>query len=102
MESKYTDLALYGSKNLCATTDNVFFPISEVCDGTVSLGINLDQVAPLVADGTPPLGQNPPTCNPPLYIEVTFEPIMGFLIVSDLRRSFKRLGISPSLSSSPG
>ena len=37
MESIYTELALYGSKNECAKTDNVFFPISEVCDGTVSL-----------------------------------------------------------------
>ena len=26
MESIYTKLALYGSKNECATTDNVFFP----------------------------------------------------------------------------
>ena len=25
MESIYTKLALYGSKNLCARTDNVFF-----------------------------------------------------------------------------
>ena len=33
----YTELALYGSKNECASTDNVFSPISEVCDGTVSL-----------------------------------------------------------------
>ena len=37
MESIYTKLALYGSKNDCARTDNVFFPISEVCDGTASL-----------------------------------------------------------------
>ena len=37
MESIYTELALYGSKNECARTDNVIFPISEVCDGTVSL-----------------------------------------------------------------
>ena len=37
MESTYIKLALYGSKNECAMTDNVFFPISEVCDGTVSL-----------------------------------------------------------------
>ena len=38
MESIYTELVLYGSKNECARTDNVFLPISEVCDGTVSLG----------------------------------------------------------------
>ena len=39
MESIYTELALYGSKNECARTDNVFFSISEICDGTVSLGV---------------------------------------------------------------
>ena len=37
MVSIYTELALYGSKNKCARTDIVFLPISEVCDGTVSL-----------------------------------------------------------------
>ena len=37
MESIYTKLALYGRKNECTRTDNVFFPISEVCNGTVSL-----------------------------------------------------------------
>ena len=37
MESIYTELALYGSKNECVRTDNVFSPMSEVCDGTVSL-----------------------------------------------------------------
>ena len=37
MESIYTELALYESKNLCARTDNVFYPISEVRDGMVSL-----------------------------------------------------------------
>ena len=37
MESIYAELALYGSKKECARTDNVFFPISEVCNGTVSL-----------------------------------------------------------------
>ena len=37
MESVYTKSALYGSTNLCAGTDTVFLPISEVCDGTVSL-----------------------------------------------------------------
>ena len=37
MESTDTDLALYGGKNLCARTDNDLSPISEVCDGTVSL-----------------------------------------------------------------
>ena len=35
MESMHTELALYGNKNECARTDNVLFPISEVCDGTV-------------------------------------------------------------------
>ena len=42
MESRYTELALYGSKNECARTDNVYFPISEVCDGTVSLKLDLE------------------------------------------------------------
>ena len=37
MESIYTMLALYGSKNECPRTDNVYFPISEVCNGMVSL-----------------------------------------------------------------
>ena len=37
MESIFTKLALYGSKNDCARTDNDFSPISEVCDGTVCL-----------------------------------------------------------------
>ena len=36
MESIFTKLALYGSKKQCARTDNVFSPISEVCNGTVS------------------------------------------------------------------
>ena len=35
MESIYTNLALYGSKNECAKTDTVFLLISEVCNGTV-------------------------------------------------------------------
>ena len=37
MESIFTELALYGSKTECARTDIVFSPISEVCNGTVSL-----------------------------------------------------------------
>ena len=37
MEGIYTKLALYGSINDCARTDNVFLPISEVCNGTISL-----------------------------------------------------------------
>ena len=37
MESMYTELALYSSKNGCARTDTVFLPISEVCNGTDSL-----------------------------------------------------------------
>ena len=37
MESIYTNLALCGNKNECAKTDNVYFPISEVSDGMVSL-----------------------------------------------------------------
>ena len=37
MEIMYTELALYERTNLCARTDNIFSPISEVCNGTVSL-----------------------------------------------------------------
>ena len=37
MESIYTGLAPYGSKNECASNDIDLLPISEVCDGTVSL-----------------------------------------------------------------
>ena len=37
MESIHTELAHYGSKNECARTDTDFLPISEICDGTVSL-----------------------------------------------------------------
>ena len=37
MESIYTELGLYDRKNEYATTDTVFLPISEVCNGTVSL-----------------------------------------------------------------
>ena len=37
MESIYAELALHGSKHLCARPDKGFSPISEVCDGTVFL-----------------------------------------------------------------
>ena len=37
MESIYPVLALCGRKNYCARTDTVFFPISEVSKGMVSL-----------------------------------------------------------------
>ena len=37
LDSVYLDLAHCGSKNLCCRTDNVFFCISEVSHGTVSL-----------------------------------------------------------------
>ena len=37
MENIYPELALYGTKNECARIDTVFFPISEVSKGTVSL-----------------------------------------------------------------
>ena len=37
MESIYPKLALCGRKNLCARTDTVFYPISEVSEGTVFL-----------------------------------------------------------------
>ena len=41
MESINTELALCGRKIECATTDTVFFSISMVSKGTVSLGTNL-------------------------------------------------------------
>ena len=37
MESKYQELVLCVSKNDCARTDTVFFPMSEVSKGMVSL-----------------------------------------------------------------
>ena len=37
MESIYTELALFGSKTERARTYNVFSPISDVCNSTVSL-----------------------------------------------------------------
>ena len=37
MESIFTELTLYGSKNEYARTNTVFLPISKVCDGKVSL-----------------------------------------------------------------
>ena len=40
MKSIFSELALCGSKNECARTDTVFFPIPEVSDGTVSLLVN--------------------------------------------------------------
>ena len=42
MEITYTELALYRSQNECAKTDNIFSPISEFCDGTVSLRLRLE------------------------------------------------------------
>ena len=37
MESIYLKLALCGSQNECTRTDNVFFPISQVCTRGVTL-----------------------------------------------------------------
>ena len=37
MRNIYAELALHGIKNECARTNTVFLPISEVCDGMVSL-----------------------------------------------------------------
>ena len=37
MESIFTKLALFVSKNEWTRTDNIFKPISEVCNGMVSL-----------------------------------------------------------------
>ena len=41
MESIDTELALYGSTNECARTDTVLLPISEVCNGTVSISASI-------------------------------------------------------------
>ena len=43
IEIMYTELALYGSTNLCARTNTVFLPISEVCDSTVFLKLHIVQ-----------------------------------------------------------
>ena len=37
IKSIYPDLAFYSSKNECARTDIVFFPISQVCSRGVTL-----------------------------------------------------------------
>ena len=37
MDSLSLEFALYGSKNKCARTDTVFFPISQVCTRGVTL-----------------------------------------------------------------
>jgi hypothetical protein len=37
MDSIYPELALYGSKNECARTATVFFPVSQVCARGVTL-----------------------------------------------------------------
>ena len=51
MESICTDLALYGRKNGSAMTDNVFSPIHEVCNGTVSLSdLNWGEFSPEVSE----------------------------------------------------
>ena len=39
---------------------------------------NLDEIAKLQFE------QNPPICDPPLYIDISFDLIMQFLIVLDL------------------
>ena len=44
MESIYSELALFGRTYLCARTDNVFFLISEVSKGTVSLATKQKQL----------------------------------------------------------
>ena len=59
MESIYTELALYVSKDECARTDDVFSPISEVCDGTVSL--IYDFISNLLSDLISDFGKCPPT-----------------------------------------
>ena len=48
MKSIYTELDLYGSKNECARTENVFSPISEVCYGTVYLWVFTKRWSPAI------------------------------------------------------
>ena len=56
MESVFTELALFGSKNECARTDIVFLPLSEVCDGKVSLNESIsDKAVYRTAPATPGL-----------------------------------------------
>ena len=50
MESIDPELALYDSRYYCAKTDTVFFPIYEVCEGTVSLKIWFQQWSVLVGN----------------------------------------------------
>ena len=40
IKSIYPELALYGSKNKCAWTATVFFPISQVCARGATLKVN--------------------------------------------------------------
>ena len=54
MESLCSELALYGSKNECAKTDNIFSLISEVRDGTVSLIVFKCSLHTLVVRTDPP------------------------------------------------
>ena len=49
--SIYTELALYGNKKEFARTGNVYLPISEFCDGSVSLDESMDKLRCLVAAG---------------------------------------------------
>ena len=46
MKCIYTKLALYGSKSECAKTDNVLFPISEICNSTVCLRSTIKPIRP--------------------------------------------------------
>ena len=55
MGSIVTKLALYGNKNECARTDNVFSPISEVCNGTVSLSYQLPTEMVPMSNTTEPI-----------------------------------------------
>ena len=48
MASLNPESALFGSKNLSARTDNVFFPIDEVSTSTITKGILLLQKVPIL------------------------------------------------------
>ena len=70
MKSRFTKLALYGSTILCVKTYIVFLPISQVCNGTVSLiyieiGANtlkscFTYLKPCFLDKYPFFGENKP------------------------------------------
>ena len=70
MESVYPELALCGSTNECARTDPVFFCISEVNNGTVSLSITLYEIGHIAQDTKERAKSTQPR---PLFAQVTHD-----------------------------